>query len=42
MRAISILEKKKKELYNKKITLAKVLWKNHAMEEATQDREEEI
>ena len=37
---IRILDKKEKELRNKKIPLVKVLWKNHLTEEATWEREE--
>ena len=41
-RPIEILDRKEKELRNKKIPLVKVLWKNHSIEEATREREEEI
>ncbi|XP_071939157.1 uncharacterized protein [Coffea arabica] len=35
-------EREVKELRNKKIPLVKVLWKNHGMEEATWELEEEM
>ena len=37
-----ILDTKEKELRNKKIPLVKVLWRNHEVEEATWEREEEM
>ena len=37
---VAILAKKMKELRNKKVTLVKVLWKNHKVEEATWESEE--
>ena len=39
---VEILDRKIKELRNRKIQLVKVLWRNHSSEEATCDREEEI
>ena len=39
---VKILDTKEKELRNKKIPLVKVLWKNHKVEEATWEREEEM
>ena len=39
---IQILNKKIKELRNKKISLVKVLWWNNSMEEATWEGEEEM
>ena len=41
-RAVQILDRKEKELRNKKIPLVKVLWRNHTVEEATWEREEDI
>lgn len=40
--AIQILDKKEKEVRNKKITLVKVLWKNQVMKNTTWEREEEM
>ena len=39
---VKILDTKEKELRNKRILLVKVLWKNHEVEEATWEREEEM
>ena len=39
---VEILDRKEKELRNKKIPLVKVLWRNHEVEEATWEREEEM
>ena len=39
---VKILDTKENELRNKKISLVKVLWKNHDVEEATWEREEEM
>ncbi|XP_027127777.1 uncharacterized protein [Coffea arabica] len=39
---IKLLDRKMKELRNKQIPLVKVLWRNHGLEEATWDVEEEI
>ena len=39
---VDILDRKEKELRNKKIPLVKVLWRNHEVEEATWEREEEM
>ena len=39
---VQILDQKKKELRTKKIRLVKVLWRNHSVEEATWEREEEM
>ncbi|PON56756.1 Chromo domain containing protein [Parasponia andersonii] len=41
-RPIHILDRKEKELRNKKNPLVKVLWRNHSVEEATWEREEKI
>lgn len=41
-RPIQILDRKIKELRNKKIPLVKVLWRNSSVEEATWEHEEEI
>ncbi|KAH9744181.1 hypothetical protein KPL70_003578 [Citrus sinensis] len=41
-RPIQILDRKIKELSNKKIPLVKVLWLNNSVEEATREREEEM
>ena len=41
-RPVQILDKKEKELRTKRISLVKVLWRNHSIEEATWEREEEI
>ena len=41
-RPIQILDKKEKELRNKKIPLVKVLCRNSAVEEATWEREDEM
>ncbi|XP_071923178.1 uncharacterized protein [Coffea arabica] len=39
---IKLLDRKVKELRNKRIPLVKVLWRNHELEEATWEVEEEI
>ena len=39
---IKLLDRKVKELRNKRIPLVKVLWKNHGLEEAIWEVEEEI
>ncbi|XP_071906002.1 uncharacterized protein [Coffea arabica] len=39
---VKILEREVKELRNKKIPLVKILWKNHGLEEATWELEEEM
>nr|XP_027109290.1 uncharacterized protein LOC113729165 [Coffea arabica] len=39
---VKLLDRKVKELRNKRIPLVKVLWKNHGIEEATWKIEEEI
>ena len=39
---VKILDHKEKELRTKKIRLVKVLWRNHSVEEATWEREEEM
>ena len=39
---VQILEREEKELRNKKISLVKVLWRNHLVEEATWEREDQI
>ena len=39
---IQILDRKVKKLRNKEIALVKVLWKNHRVEEATWEPEEEM
>ena len=39
---VKILDRKEKELRNKTIPLVKVLWKNHAVEEATWELEEDM
>ena len=39
---VQILDQKEKELRTKKIRLVKVLWRNHSVEEATWEREEEM
>ncbi|KAK6116067.1 hypothetical protein DH2020_008336 [Rehmannia glutinosa] len=41
-RPMRILDRVEKELRRTKVTLVKVLWKNHAMEEATWEREDEM
>ncbi|PON31376.1 LOW QUALITY PROTEIN: Chromo domain containing protein [Parasponia andersonii] len=41
-RPLQILDRKEKELRNKKIPLVKVLWRNHSVEEATWEREDEM
>ncbi|PON81624.1 hypothetical protein TorRG33x02_225780, partial [Trema orientale] len=41
-RSVHILDRKEKELRNKKISLMKVLWRNHSVEEATWEREDEM
>ena len=39
---IKLLDRKVKELRNKRIPLVKVLWRNHGLEEATWEVDEEI
>ena len=39
---VQILDKKEKELRNKRIPLVKVLWRNQIVEEATWEREDEM
>lgn len=39
---VKVLATEEKELRNKKIPLVKVLWRNHSVEEATWEREEEM
>ncbi|XP_071921808.1 uncharacterized protein [Coffea arabica] len=39
---VQILEREVKELINKKIPLVKILWRNHGLEEATWELEEEM
>ncbi|XP_071913991.1 uncharacterized protein [Coffea arabica] len=39
---VKILEREMKKLRNKKIPLVKILWKNHGLEEATWELEEEM
>ena len=39
---VQILSREVKKLRNKEITLVKVLWENHRVEEATREPEEEI
>ena len=39
---VQILDKKEKTLRNKVITLVKVLWRNHKVEEATWEREDDM
>ena len=39
---VRILDRKEKELWKRKIPLVKVLWRNHATEEATWEREDEM
>lgn len=41
-RPVQILDKKDKALRNKVIPLVKVLWRNHKVEEATWEREDEM
>ncbi|XP_027158304.1 uncharacterized protein LOC113759925 [Coffea eugenioides] len=41
-RPVKLLDRKVKELRNKRIPLVKVLWKNHGVEEVTWEVEEEI
>ncbi|KAL5554181.1 hypothetical protein UlMin_041582 [Ulmus minor] len=41
-RPMQILDRKAKELRNKTIYLVKVLWRNHTVEEATWEREDEM
>ena len=41
-RPVRILDRKAKELRNKTVALVKVLWRNHAVEEATWEREDEM
>ena len=39
---MQILGREEKELRNKTISLAKVLWRNHLVEEATWEREDQM
>ena len=39
---VQVLEGEVKELKNKKIPLVKILWRNHGVEEATWEMEEEM
>ena len=39
---VQILGRKEKELRNKTISLVKVLWRNHLVEEATWEREDQM
>ena len=39
---MQILGREEKELRNKKISLVKVLWRNHLVEEATWKREDQM
>ena len=39
---VQILGREKKELHNKTISLVKVLWRNHLVEEVTWEREDQI
>ena len=39
---VKILATEKRELRNRKISLVKVLWRNHTVEEATWEREDEM
>lgn len=39
---MKILQRKEKELRKKRIPQMKVLWRNHVVEEATWEREEEM
>ncbi|KAI3467933.1 hypothetical protein Pfo_024596, partial [Paulownia fortunei] len=39
---VQILDQKEKELRTKNIRLVKVLWRNHSVEEATWEKEEEM
>ena len=39
---IQILDREEKQLRNRKIPLVKVLWKNHSVEEATWEHEDEM
>ena len=39
---VQILGREEKELLNKKISLVKVLWRNHLVEEATWEREDQM
>ena len=41
-RPVQILDRRVKELRNKKIQLIKVLWRNQSVEEATWEREDEF
>ena len=41
-RPVKLLDRKVKELRHKQISLVKVLWRNHRIEEATWEVEEEI
>ena len=39
---VQILGREEKELHNKTISLVKVLWRNHLVEEATWEREDQM
>ncbi|KAL5578470.1 hypothetical protein UlMin_020169 [Ulmus minor] len=39
---VQILDRKEKELRNKKIALVRVLWRNHSVGESTWEREDEM
>ena len=39
---VQILGKEEKELRNKTISLVKVLWRNHLVEQATREREDQM
>ena len=39
---VQILDREEKELRNKTISLVKVLWRNHLVEEATWEREDQM
>ena len=41
-RTIEILDRKDEVLHNKIVSLVKVLWRNHVVEEATRETEEDI
>ena len=41
-RPVQILDKREKELRNKKISLVKVLWRNQSVEEATWELEDKM
>ena len=40
--SVKILDKKQRVLRSKRIPMVKVLWKNHALEEATWELESEV